>query len=61
MDLFFQNRIQSNITDIILGANKDETKILFSKLYDFEKKINFKGNLSIGHSIINYFILQKKL
>ena len=56
---FFQNRIRSNITDIILGANKDETKVLFSKLHDFEKKINFKGKLSIGHNIINYFILHE--
>lgn len=59
LNRFFQNRIRSNISDIVLNANKDETKVLFSKLYDFEKKITFKGDLSIGHNIINYFILHE--
>ena len=61
LNRFFRNRIRLFISDVVLCGNKDEKKVLFSNLHDFEKKINFNGNLTIGFKLINYFILHGNL
>ncbi len=55
---FFRNRIVSCIREVIFSGNLDEIKIVLSNLYDFESEINFKGKLSIGFNLINFFILR---
>ena len=61
LNRFFEKKIRTYIADIVLLGNKKEIKVLFSKLSDFEREINFKGNLSVGFKLINYFILHRNL
>ena len=58
LNRFFKNVIRAHIGIFVINGNKDEIKILFSKLSDFEREINFKGTLPIGFKLINYFILR---
>ena len=60
------NRIfEPKVPYVIFGAmslgNKDEIKVIFSTLADFEKKINFTGKLPLVYQFINFFILRGNL
>jgi poly(ribitol-phosphate) beta-N-acetylglucosaminyltransferase len=61
LNRFFTNKIQVVILFVIMLDNKDEIKELLSTLHDFEKSINFVGNLPIIHNCINFFILHGNL
>ena len=61
LNRFFNDTIRLCIGIIVANGTKDEIKVLFSILSDFENKINFNGNLPIGFKSINYFILHRNL
>ena len=62
LDRYFKYDIERFIFGAIIhGGRKDEIKKILSILSDFERKINFKGNLSIGFQFINFFILRGNL
>ena len=61
LNRFFNDTIRLCIGIIVANGNKDEIKVLFSILSDFENKINFNGNLPIGFKSINYFISHRNL
>ena len=42
-------------------GNNEEIKKVLSHLYDFERKINFNGELAIVYKFINFFILHGNL
>ena len=46
---------------VIMLNNKDEIKNVLFLLFDFERSINFSGNLPIFHKCINFFILHGNL
>ncbi len=61
---FFKPDIQGMIwRATVLGedGNKEEIKEVLSHLYDFERKINFNGELAIVYKFINFFILHGNL
>ena len=59
---YFKHDIEIFILSAIMyGGRKDEIKKILSELSDFERKINFKGNLSIDLQVINFFILHGNL
>ena len=61
LNRIFKHKIQTSIMRAIILDNKNEINGVLSSLYDFERKINFKSNLSILSQVINFFILQGKL
>ncbi len=63
---YFKHHIQLFILKVIIAAgnegnHKNEIKELLYNLADFEREINFNGNLSLDCQFINYFILHGKL
>ena len=61
LNRFFKLKIQIVITYITMLGNKEEIRESLSSLSDFEKKINFTGNLSIVCKFINFFVLHGNL
>ena len=58
---FFKNKIQWCIANGTILRDKTEIKGVLSALHDFEKKINFTGDLPILFRFINFFILHGSL
>ena len=58
---FFKNKIQWCIANGTILRDKTEIKGVLSALHDFEKKINFTGDLPILFRFINFFILHGNL
>ncbi len=58
LDRYFEKRIPMIIYSILIYDNYGEIKKAVSYLSDFERKINFNGNIFAGYNIINFFILR---
>ena len=61
LNRFFLTRIRLYIWRTICLKNKDEIRGILFALYDFERSINFTGNLPLIHKFINFFILRGNL
>ena len=61
LNRFFKPKIEGTILFIMMLGNKDEMGELLSALSDFEKRIDFTGNLPILCKFINFFILHGNL
>ena len=61
LNRIFKHKIQTSIMRAIILDDKNEIKGVLSSLYDFEREINFRSNLSILSHVINFFILHGKL
>ena len=60
LNRFFKDLIRFNIFRAIIGDNNELKERLFL-LCDFEKRINFNGDLPIFYKVINFFILHGNL
>ena len=61
LNRFFKNKIKDSIFRAMMLENKDEMKFVLSRLCDFERDINFNGDLPMVYKFINIFILHGKI
>ena len=61
LNRFFKIRIADSIMRAMMLENKDEITKVLSDLVDFEKSINFTGNLPTLYRFINFFIMHGNL
>ena len=58
---YFEDKIRWCILNCTFLRNKNDIKGVLSALYDFERYINFNGDLPIIYNFINFFILHGNL
>ena len=61
LNRIFKTKIEFHIWRVILLGNKDEMRVILNELSNFEKSIDFTGNLLIIYKFINFFILHNHL
>ena len=61
LNRFFKIRVADSIMRAMMLENKDEITKVLSDLVDFEKSINFTGNLPTLYRFINFFIMHGNL
>ena len=61
LNRFFKDNIPVSIMRAMELRNKDEIKRVLSALCDFERSINFTGNLPLIIKFVNFFILRGSL
>ena len=61
LNRFFKKKIQTSLVNTIILENNKEIKDMLVLLYDFERRINFNGDLPIFYKVINFFVLHGSL